>query len=133
MVELDTFNRVVIIDDERVVSEVLQDSLKERFDVTCFLDPDSVLHELPPTQKPIIFVIDDLPGNEGSLLRKKLEPRFPRARYILKIGRIGIYGDDRAERSRSAGFDALVTTPFRILTLIQTIDSLAEIQPPQSS
>src|ERR1700679_4235603 len=83
----DSALHIVIVEDNVETNNLLRDWLRLRFTVTCFLDAESTLRILPPSSDRIVFLIDyNMPGDNGLVLKKKLAPRFPNAKYILISG-----------------------------------------------
>src|SRR5271154_3592089 len=94
---------IVIVEDNVETNNLLRDWLRLRFAVTCFLDAESTLRILPPTHDRLVFLIDyNMPGDNGLVLKKKLVPRFPNAKYILISG---LFDASLMEQGKAAGFD----------------------------
>jgi CheY-like chemotaxis protein len=121
--------RVVVIDDEVEIKDVLCEELEERFPVTGFLDVESALRDLPHNDEPIIFALDDCPAGRNVLLDKqvllkqRLKSQFPSGHYVWMSDRAY---QDRIERkdAEAAGFDAFLNKPFAVLELIRVIEKL---------
>jgi CheY-like chemotaxis protein len=121
---------IVIVEDNVEANNLLRDWLKLRFPVTCFLDAESTLRILPPSNEQIVFLIDyNMPGDNGIVLKKKLTPRFPRAKYILISG---LFDGKLTEAGKAAGFDALVPKPFGMPTITQKIEEVLGVKPKES-
>jgi len=115
-------SQIVIVEDNVETNNLLRDWLKLRFSVTCFLDAESTLRILPPSDERIVFLIDyNMPGDNGIVLKKKLVPLFPKAKYVLVSG---LFDEKLKEEARAAGFDALVPKPFAMPTISQKIEEL---------
>jgi DNA-binding NtrC family response regulator len=113
---------VVIVEDNVEANNLMRDWLKQKFTVTCFLDAESTLRILPPSDQPIVFLIDyNMPGDNGMVLKKKLMPRFPQARYILISG---LFDQKLTNEARAAGFHALLPKPFGMPTVTQKIEEI---------
>ena len=113
---------IVIVEDNVEANNLLRDWLKLRFTVTCFLDAESTLRILPASDEPLVFLIDyNMPGDNGLVLKKKLAPRFPKAKYILISG---LFDEKLTEQGKAAGFDALVPKPFGMPAITQKIEEL---------
>jgi len=122
MSKVETASQIVIVEDNVEANNLLRDWLKLRFAVTCFLDAESTLRILPPSGERIIFLIDyNMPGDNGIVLKKKLAPRFPHAKYILISG---LFDAKLSEEGKAAGFDALVPKPFAMPAITQKIEEL---------
>jgi two-component system, OmpR family, phosphate regulon response regulator OmpR len=123
-------SHIVIVEDNVDANNLLRDWLKLRFTVTCFLDAESTLRILPPSTERIIFLIDyNMPGDNGITLKKKLEPKFPNAKYMLISG---LFDNKLTEAGRSAGFDALLPKPFGMPALTQKIEDLLGVKQKES-
>jgi DNA-binding NtrC family response regulator len=121
---------IVIVEDNVETNNLLRDWLKLRFEVTCFLDAESTLRILPASNDPIVFVIDySMPGDNGIVLRKKLIPKFPNAKYILISG---LFDAKLTEEGRKAGFDALMPKPFGMPAITQKIEDLLGVKQKES-
>src|SRR5271155_200141 len=78
---------IVIVEDNVEANNLMRDWLKLKFNVTCFLDAESTLRILPPSPDRIVFVIDySMPGDNGIILKGKLVPLFPNAKFLLVSG-----------------------------------------------
>jgi CheY-like chemotaxis protein len=121
---------IVIVEDNVESNNLYRDWLRLRFEVTCFLDAESTLRILPPSDAPFIFLIDyNMPGDNGIVLKKKLMPRFPNAKYILISG---LFDGKLTEEGKAAGFDALLPKPFGMPAITQKIDDLLGVKPKES-
>jgi DNA-binding NtrC family response regulator len=130
MSKAETASQIVIVEDNVEANNLLRDWLKLKFTVTCFLDAESTLRILPPSKDRIIFLIDyNMPGDNGIVLKKKLEPRFPNAKYVLISG---LFDAKLTEEGNAAGFDALVPKPFGMPTITQKIEELLGLKPKES-
>ena len=130
MSKVEPSSQIVIVEDNVEANNLLRDWLKLRFTVTCFLDAESTLRILSPSTDPIVFLIDyNMPGDNGIVLKKKLAPRFPNAKYILISG---LFDGKLTEEGRAAGFDALVPKPFGMPAITQKIEDLLGVKPKES-
>jgi CheY-like chemotaxis protein len=119
--------QVVIVEDNVESNNLLRDWLKLRFSVTCFLDAESTLRILPPSDDCIIFLIDyNMPGDNGIVLKQKLAPLFPAAKYILISG---LFDEYLTAEAKAAGFHALLPKPFGMPAVTQKIDELLGLNP----
>src|ERR1700733_721400 len=113
---------IVIVEDNVEANNLLRDWLRLRFTVTCFLDAESTLRILPPSNDKIVFLIDyNMPGDNGIVLKKKLMPLFPNAKFLLVSG---LFDEKLTEEARAAGFDALLPKPFAMPTVTQKIEDI---------
>ena len=130
MSKVEPASQVVIVEDNVETNNLLRDWLKLRFTVTCFLDAESTLRILPPSDDRIVFLIDyNMPGDNGIILKKKLESRFPNAKYVLISG---LFDGKLTEEGKKAGFDALVPKPFGMPAITQKIEELLGVKPKES-
>jgi CheY-like chemotaxis protein len=121
---------IVIVEDNVEANNLLRDWLRLRFTVTCFLDAESTLRILTPSQEQIVFLIDyNMPGDNGIVLKQKLVPLFPEAKYILISG---LFDDKLTQDATAAGFDALIPKPFGMPAVTQKIEELLGINQKQS-
>ncbi|MCE0523386.1 MAG: response regulator [Methylacidiphilales bacterium] len=126
----DQASQIVIVEDNVEANNLLRDWLKLRFSVTCFLDAESTLRILPPSGERIVFLIDyNMPGDNGIILKKKLMPRFPNAKYVLISG---LFDAKLTEEGKAAGFDALVPKPFGMPAITQKIEDLLGVKQKES-
>ena len=122
--------QIVIVEDNVEANNLLRDWLKLRFTVACFLDAESTLRILPASTERVIFLIDyNMPGDNGITLKKKLEPKFPNAKYILISG---LFDGKLSEEGNAAGFDALLPKPFGMPAITQKIEELLGVKPKES-
>ncbi len=123
-------SQIVIVEDNVETNNLLRDWLKLRFSVTCFLDAESTLRILPPSEDRIVFLIDyNMPGDNGITLKKKLTPKFPNAKYILISG---LFDGKLTEAGKAAGFDALVPKPFGMPAITQKIEEMLGLKTKES-
>jgi DNA-binding NarL/FixJ family response regulator len=77
-----------------------------------------------------VFLIDyNLPGDNGILLKEKLLPRFPKAKYILVSG---LFEEKLTAAARAAGFDALLPKPFGMPVVTQKIEAILGLPPKET-
>ena len=113
---------IVIVEDNVEANNLLRDWLRLRFTVTCFLDAESTLRILPPSQDSIVFLIDyNMPGDNGIVLKQKLVPNFPNSKFILISG---LFDEKLTDQAKAAGFDALVPKPFGMQSITEKIEEL---------
>jgi DNA-binding NtrC family response regulator len=118
----ETVPSIVIVEDNVEANNLLRDWLRLRFEVTCFLDAESTLRILKPSDASMVFLIDyNMPGDNGLVLKKKLEPQFPQAKYILISG---LFDEKLTDEAKAAGFDALLPKPFGMQTVTEKIEQL---------
>ena len=122
MPKVETSSQIVIVEDNVEANNLLRDWLKLRFTVTCFLDAESTLRILPASEDRMVFLIDyNMPGDNGLVLKKKLVPRFPNAKYILISG---LFDAKLMEQGKAAGFDAFLSKPFGMPAVTQKIEEV---------
>ena len=120
-----TAPHIVVVEDNVEANTLLTDWLKLRFNVTSFLDAESTLRLLKPADATALFLIDyNMPGDNGLVLRKKLAPSFPDAKYVLISG---LLDDKLTKQARAAGFHDLLPKPFGMPVVTAKIDALLGI------
>ena len=130
MSKVESAPHVVIVEDNVETNNLLRDWLRLRYTVTCFLDAESTLRILPPSDDKFVFLIDyNMPGDNGIVLKSKLESRFPNAKYILVSG---LFDGKLTEAGKAAGFDALVPKPFGMPTITQKIEDVLGVKHKES-
>ncbi len=113
---------VVIVEDNADTNNLLQDWLRQRFEVSGYLDAESAVRLLQPSTDKIVFLLDyNLPGENGIELKKKLAPNFPNAKYILISG---LFDYKLTEKAKDDGFDVLLPKPFSMQTMMQKVEGL---------
>ncbi len=121
---------IVVVEDNVEANNLLRDWLKLRFTVTCFLDAESTLRILPASQERMVFLIDyNMPGDNGIVLKKKLVPKFPEAKYILISG---LFDEKLTEEAKAAGFQALLPKPFGMPAVTQKIEEILGLNQKES-
>ena len=126
MPKAESASQIVIVEDNVETNNLLRDWLKLKFSVSCFLDAESTLRILPPSTDRMVFLIDyNMPGDNGIILKKKLVPNFPNAKYVLVSG---LLDAKLTEEAKAAGFDALVPKPFGMPTITQKVEELLGVK-----
>lgn len=121
---------IVIVEDNVEANNLLRDWLRLKFTVTCFLDAESTLRIFPPSAEKIVFLIDyNMPGDNGIVLKQKLVPLFPEAKYILISG---LFDEKLTEQAKAAGFDALLPKPFAMPAITQKIEEILGLNQKES-
>ena len=122
MSKVEPASQIVIVEDNVEANNLLRDWLKLKFAVTCFLDAESTLRILSPSSERIVFLIDyNMPGDNGIVLKKKLVPRFPQAKYILISG---LFDQKLTGEAKAAGFQGLLPKPFGMPAVTQKIEEV---------
>lgn len=130
MSQAESSQTIVIVEDNVEANNLLRDWLKLKFDVICFLDAESTLRILPPSPERIVFLIDyNMPGDNGIILKKKLVPLFPAAKFVLISG---LFDEKLTAEAKAAGFDALVPKPFSMPTITHKIEELLGHKPKEN-
>ena len=123
-------HHIVIVEDNVEANNLLRDWLKLKFEVTCFLDAESTLRILPPSEDRLVFLIDyNMPGDNGIILKQKLAPLFPNSKFVLISG---LFEEKLTAAAKAAGFDALVPKPFGMPTITQKIEELLNVRVKES-
>lgn len=123
----DNKTKVVIIDDESEITEILADVLRERkYDVQTFDDGKKAFDFLNRNKESCQIAIVDmaLPGMLGHKLIEDIQKINPKIKIIPVSAR---YVGEMKEKLKSVGFDPdkLVTKPFDLPTLVEQIKVFA--------
>jgi CheY-like chemotaxis protein len=130
MSKAESLSKIVIVEDNVEANNLLRDWLKLRFDVTCFLDAESTLRIYPPSHDKLVFLIDyNMPGDNGIVLKEKLVPHFPYAKYVLISG---LFDEKLTEQAKAAGFDVLLPKPFGMPIVTKKIEELLSLNQKES-
>ncbi len=130
MSKAESLSKIVIVEDNVEANNLLRDWLKLRFDVTCFLDAESTLRIYPPSTDKLVFLIDyNMPGDNGIILKQKLVPNFPNAKYVLISG---LFDEKLTEQAKAEGFDALLPKPFGMPAVTKKIEELLGLNQKES-
>jgi DNA-binding response OmpR family regulator len=122
--------RIIIVEDNVEANNLLRDWLSPYYPVECFFDAESTLRLVRPGSERIVFLIDyNLPGDNGIVLKQKLLPRFPQAKYILVSG---LFEEKLTSAARAAGFDALLPKPFGMPMVTQKIEAMLGLPPKET-
>lgn len=119
--------KVLIVDDEQEIAEILAESLEsKRYGVTILTNGKDALEHFRKHKDEIQIAIIDIaiPGLSGDLLIKEMLQINPKVQ-IVPIS--GVYAKEVKEKLDGIGFDSsrLVTKPFQLDTLIEQIKVLA--------
>jgi DNA-binding response OmpR family regulator len=122
--------RIIVIEDNVEANNLLRDWLTPHYPVECYFDAESTLRLVRPGGGRIVFLIDyNLPGDNGIVLKQKLLPRFPNAKYILVSG---LFEEKLTAAARGAGFDALLPKPFGMPMVTQKIEAMLGLPPKET-
>jgi DNA-binding NtrC family response regulator len=121
---------IVIVEDNVEANNLLKEWLKLRFAVTSFLDAESTLRVLQPSDEPLVFLVDyNMPGDNGIVLKEKLMPRFPNSKFILISG---LFDERLTQEAKAAGFQALLPKPFGMPAVTQKIEEILGLNQKES-
>jgi DNA-binding NarL/FixJ family response regulator len=70
-----------------------------------------------------------MPGDNGIILKQKLVPLFPKAKFLLVSG---LFDEKLTEEAKAAGFDAILPKPFAMPTITQKIEEVLGHKPKES-
>jgi two-component system response regulator GlrR len=114
--------RIVIVEDDPHISQSLKDFFGDRNVVDTYGSAEEAIAAEGTFEGVRVFILDyKLPGMNGIDLFKRLQARFPAAKYILITGEMSY---DMAENSRGIGLDALILKPFDFVILEDNISGL---------
>jgi len=113
---------VVVVEDNVTTNNLLRDWLKLAYRVTCFLDAESLRKLLPPSEDPVVFVVDyNLPGEDGLSLKSYLDEQFPASKMILISG---LFDRELTQKAEDAGIARTLSKPFTLPVLDDHIRKL---------
>lgn len=123
----DNRTKIVIVDDEPEILEILAELFRERqYDVVTFKDGRTAQDYFEKNKDACHVAIVDMaiPGVPGHSLMARIKEVNPQVRIIPVSGR---YINEMKERLQSVGFnpELLVTKPFDLSTLIEQVKVLA--------
>jgi len=102
--------RVLIVDDERSVCELLEQFFSPRgFSVTSAFSGEEALARLKEEPVDVVLIDILLPGIHGIEVLKQAKQRYPKARVVMITA---LEDKDLRTRAHTYGADAYVTKPF---------------------
>jgi CheY-like chemotaxis protein len=114
--------RVLVVDDDEVVRELLTATLDETtYGVTVAADGDEALELL--ANRPALLILDwFVPGGGGERVLAAAKAELPSMPVIVLTG-------DKASstRERAAGADVFMTKPFSPLELLENVERLTQV------
>jgi two-component system response regulator GlrR len=114
--------RLVIVEDDRFISEALSIYFGDRNSVKTFASAEEALAAEADLKDINVFIFDyKLPGKNGVELFQHFRTRFPAAKYILITGEMSY---EMAEKTSTLGLDALMLKPFDFTILEDNISGL---------
>lgn len=117
---------ILIVEDEFAIAELLRDTLSdEGYQVVVATDGREALELLASQQVDLILSDLMMPRMDGRTLIERLraDPRFAAIPVVvMSAGRTGL-------EPRFDGFDAYVSKPFNLYSLLLTIDQLLKRRP----
>ncbi|PTY00823.1 hypothetical protein DB346_14530 [Verrucomicrobia bacterium LW23] len=118
----DAPKKIVIVEDNVAANHLLRDWLSVNYEVTCFLDAESAISQLKPSEDRVVFLLDyNLPGLTGIQLKQRIGENFPQGKYILISG---LFDTRLTHEARTAGFDALIPKPFPLQNISKKVAEL---------
>src|SRR5262249_25612048 len=101
---------VVVVEDNIPAKDLLCDWLKLSYRVEAYLDGESAAAACKGSEELAVFLLDyNLPGINGIDLKHKLQPLYPKSKFVLVSG---LFDQQLTNRAQSAGFDLLLPKPF---------------------
>ncbi|MDP6041146.1 MAG: ATP-binding protein [Candidatus Latescibacteria bacterium] len=101
-------SRVLIVDDENAVQEILKETLSE-YDLSIFLDAEGVLDAFEVDAYDVALIDLRLPGITGDELTREIRKADPNVVTVLMTGWEVLDNDDRLDL-----FDFRIQKPFRL-------------------
>jgi len=120
--------RVLVVDDEAAICEMVALVLAPRFEVTTTTEPRDAA-ALARSARPALVVLDvTMPGMNGYEVAQQLrdDPTTAAARILFCTARSGI---DARLQGRDAGGDGYVVKPFELYRLAAQASSLVGLDP----
>jgi CheY-like chemotaxis protein len=120
--------RVLVVDDEAVICEMVASVLEPRFTVTTTTDPRQAV-ALARAERPALVVLDIImPEMNGYEVARALreDPTTAAARILFCTARSGI---DARLQGREAGGDGYVVKPFELYRLAAQASSMVGLDP----
>ena len=78
--------RVLVVDDQQAIGQVISQSLDDNFEVTVFEDAESAMRAFQPGQWDVAIIDLDLPGISGDQLARRMREHDPQISRILMTG-----------------------------------------------
>ncbi|HUU69463.1 MAG TPA: response regulator [Planctomycetota bacterium] len=104
--------RILVVDDEEPVLDLLDATLRDEYDVDCAKTAEEALERCRERQYPAIIIDIALPGElNGFELVDELHKLTPQSKLIMITG---LALDDDAKRKALEVADALLTKPFDV-------------------
>ncbi len=102
--------RLLVVEDEVLVSDILREYLGDRFQVTCCADAASALRELGRQSFDIVLLDRILPGGSGLVVAERADRDG--------VPMVWMSGDPHSIVALGTGPNPLIAKPFRLDTLL---------------
>lgn len=117
---------IVIIDDEKFITDVLTDLLEQKpYNVTSFNCSEQGFKSLVKDQPDILFLDLFMPNVDGLKIIKDVKSECHNTKIVLMSGGFDILEKDTyVDIKNKFGADAILDKPFRIKDIEATLNSL---------
>jgi DNA-binding response OmpR family regulator len=107
---MQTKPKVLILDDEDEVGEILAILLEERFDCSVFSDANRALHSIQGEDYKIIITDLEMPQMDGLQFVQSVRDHNHSSKILISTGHTPTH--DKVQAALAAGADAVITKPF---------------------
>jgi len=122
--------RILIVDDDQSVQDVLTDMLEsEGYETVAVGDADAAVRQAKARECDIAFIDIHMPGHDGLETLRMLRKVLPDARCVMITG---LQDEFREEACLREGAETCLYKPLRLATLIQHVERLLATSRPRS-
>ncbi len=118
---------ILIIDDDPQINHLLQDVLElEGYQVITAQRATEGLHHLETTTIDLVITDVIMPDKEGLETIREMRQRFPQTKILAISGGLTRSGVDVLEIAKRLGANSVLSKPFGVEDLIQSVRMLLE-------
>ena len=118
---------ILIIDDDPQINNLLQDVLElEGYQVITAQRATEGLHHLETTTIDLVITDVIMPDKEGLETIREMRQRFPQTKILAISGGLTRSGVDVLEIAKRLGANSVLSKPFGVEDLIQSVRMLLE-------
>ena len=118
---------ILIIDDDPQINHLLQDVLElEGYQVITAQRATEGLHHLETTTIDLVITDVIMPDKEGLETIREMRQRFPQTKILALSGGLTRSGVDVLEIAKRLGANSVLSKPFGVEDLIQSVRMLLE-------